>query len=58
MRKLGPIFLKFIRSHPAATHIIPATSKLHHMQDNMMANFGAVPDAKQREEMLRTFEAL
>jgi diketogulonate reductase-like aldo/keto reductase len=54
----GQFFLKFILSHPAATNIIPATSKLHHMQDNMMANFGAVPDAKQREEMLRAFEGL
>ncbi len=54
----GQFFLKFILSHPAATNIIPATSKLHHMQDNMMANFGPVPDAKQREEMLRTFEGL
>ncbi|MFT6955786.1 MAG: diketogulonate reductase-like aldo/keto reductase [Halieaceae bacterium] len=54
----GQFFLKFILSHPASTNIIPATSKLHHMQDNMMASFGTVPDAKQREEMLRTFESL
>jgi len=53
----GQFFLKFILAHPAVTNIIPATSKLHHMQDNMMANFGAVPDAEQREEMLRVFKA-
>jgi len=51
----GQFFLKFILAHPAVTNIIPATSKPHHMQDNMMANFGAVPDAAQREEMLRVF---
>ena len=53
----GQFFLKFILAHPAVTNIIPATSKLHHMEDNMMANVGAVPDAAQREEMLRVFNA-
>ncbi len=51
-------FLKFILAHPAVTCIIPATSKLHHMTDNMQANFGPVPDAGQRTEMLRLFGAL
>ncbi len=54
----GQFFLKFIVGHPAVTNIIPATSKVHHMVDNMGANHGAVPDADQRVEMLRAFEAL
>jgi diketogulonate reductase-like aldo/keto reductase len=54
----GQFYLKFILGHPAVTCIIPATSKPHHMQDNMGANRGPVPDAKQREEMLRAFQAL
>jgi diketogulonate reductase-like aldo/keto reductase len=54
----GQFYLKFILGHPAVTCIIPATSKIHHMQDNMQANFGRVPDAAQREEMLRIFESL
>lgn len=54
----GQFFLKFIVGHPAVTCLIPATSKVHHMQDNMGANVGPVPDSKQREEMLRVFEAL
>jgi diketogulonate reductase-like aldo/keto reductase len=54
----GQFFLKFILAHPAATCIIPATAKAKHMTDNMQANFGAVPDAAQRTEMLRVFEAL
>lgn len=54
----GQFFLKFILSHPAVTCVIPATSKAHHMQDNMQANFGAVPDTGQRAEMLRFFESL
>ena len=54
----GQFFLKFILGHPAATCIIPATSKVHHMADNMQANFGRVPDEKQRAQMLRIFEKL
>jgi diketogulonate reductase-like aldo/keto reductase len=54
----GQFFLKFIMGHPAATCVIPATSKVHHMQDNMKANFGRLPDKRQRTEMLRVFESL
>ncbi len=54
----GQFFLKFITSHPAATCVIPATSKLQHMQDNMKANFGPLPDSRQREEMIRAFGSL
>ena len=54
----GQFFLKFILAHPAVTCIIPATSKVKHMVDNMGANVGRVPDAEQRAEMLRVFESL
>ena len=54
----GQFYLKFILGHPAASCVIPATSKVHHMEDNMMANFGKLPDADQRAEMLRVFESL
>ncbi|MEP5764051.1 MAG: aldo/keto reductase [Halieaceae bacterium] len=54
----GQFFLKFIIGHPAVTCLIPATSKVHHMRDNMGANFGAVPDASQRREMLKIYQAL
>lgn len=54
----GQFFLKFILAHPATTNIIPATSKAHHMIDNMKANFGRVPDASQRQEMIRLFQSL
>jgi aryl-alcohol dehydrogenase-like predicted oxidoreductase len=54
----GQFFLKFILAHPAVTCLIPATSKVHHMQDNMGANFGPVPDATQRKEMLGIYDAL
>jgi len=51
-------YLKWILGHPAVTCIIPATASVAHMQDNMRANFGPVPDAGQRSEMLRIFESL
>lgn len=54
----GQFFLKWILGHPAVTNVIPATSRVHHMQDNMQANFGPLPDGRQRAEMLRVFTAL
>lgn len=54
----GQFFLKFILGHPAVTCVIPATASPAHMADNMLANFGRVPDQAQRGEMLRIFESL
>jgi diketogulonate reductase-like aldo/keto reductase len=51
-------YLKYILGHPAVTCIIPATASVRHMIDNMQANFGPVPDAQQRGEMLRVFQQL
>jgi aryl-alcohol dehydrogenase-like predicted oxidoreductase len=50
-------FLKFVVSHPAVTCAIPATSKLHHMQDNMGAGFGRLPDADTRNRMIARYES-
>jgi diketogulonate reductase-like aldo/keto reductase len=47
----GQFFLKFIVGHPAVTCVIPATSKPHHMIDNLGAGFGAMPDAATRRKM-------
>ena len=54
----GQFFLKFIVSHPAVTCVIPATSKVHHMADNMGAGFGRLPEAKQRKRMLEYYQSL
>jgi diketogulonate reductase-like aldo/keto reductase len=54
----GQFFLKFVVSHPAVTCAIPATSKPHHMMDNMGAGFGRLPDAALRKKMLAHFESL
>jgi diketogulonate reductase-like aldo/keto reductase len=54
----GQFFLKYIIGHPAVTCLIPATSKLHHMTDNMGANRGVIPDTSQRREMLKLYQSL
>lgn len=51
-------FLKFVVSHPAVTCAIPATSKPAHMQENMGAAYGRLPDAALRRRMLGHFQAL
>jgi diketogulonate reductase-like aldo/keto reductase len=50
--------LKFVVSHPAVTCAIPATSRIDHMQENMGALHGRLPDAALRERMIRYVESL
>lgn len=47
----GQFFLKFIVSHPAVTCVIPATSNIKHMIDNLGAGAGELPDAAMRKRM-------
>lgn len=54
----GQFFLKFIVSHPAVSCAIPATSKPHHMADNLQAGFGPMPDPAVRKRMAEYFESL
>jgi diketogulonate reductase-like aldo/keto reductase len=54
----GQFFLKFIISHPAVTCVIPATSKPHHMADNLGAGFGNIPDPPMRKRMADYFASL
>jgi len=54
----GQFFLKYIVSHPAVTCVIPATSKLHHLQDNLAAGSGRLPDAAIRKQMEKYFAAI
>ena len=50
--------LKFIVSHPAVTCVIPATSQVAHMEENMGALHGPLPDPDMRARMVRHIEAL
>jgi len=54
----GQFFLKFIISHPAVTCVIPATSKVHHMVDNLAAGQGILPDPAMRKRMSDFFASL
>ena len=50
--------LKFIVSHPAVTCAIPATSRVDHVQENMAAASGPLPDAALRRRMAAHAEQL
>jgi diketogulonate reductase-like aldo/keto reductase len=54
----GQFFLKFIISLPAVTCVIPATSKPHHMRDNLEAGFGPLPDDAMRQRMIAYMASL
>jgi aryl-alcohol dehydrogenase-like predicted oxidoreductase len=47
--------LKWVVSHPAVTCVIPATNNPQHLEDNMGAGFGRLPDAKTRQRMAALF---
>ncbi|MGI9413316.1 MAG: aldo/keto reductase, partial [Hyphomicrobiales bacterium] len=51
-------FLKFVVSHPAVTCAIPATSRVDHMEENMGAARGRLPDADMRKRMIAHIESL
>jgi aryl-alcohol dehydrogenase-like predicted oxidoreductase len=51
-------FLKWIVANPAVTCVIPATNKLSHLEDNMGAGIGPLPDAKIRERMVEFVSSL
>jgi len=54
----GQFFLKYVIAHPAVTCVIPATSKVNHLVDNMGAGRGRLPDAAMRARMVAYFESL
>ena len=45
------LFLKYIVSHPAVTCVIPGTSKVKHMRDNVLGGTGPLPDKEQRKQL-------
>ena len=54
----GQFFLKYILGHPAVTCVIPATSKPHHLVDNMGAGVGKLPDGATRRKMVQYVDRL
>jgi aryl-alcohol dehydrogenase-like predicted oxidoreductase len=51
-RSWAEFFLKWIVGHPAVTCAIPATSNLGHLEDNMRAAVGRLPDENARRKMI------
>jgi aryl-alcohol dehydrogenase-like predicted oxidoreductase len=54
----GQFFLKYIISHPAITVAIPGTRQVRHVDDNIGAALGRLPDAAERRRMEQWFDAL
>lgn len=54
----GQFFLKWILGHPAVTCVIPGTSRRAHLEDNVQAGMGRLPDAAMRRRMLAYFQQL
>lgn len=54
----GQYFLKFILSNPRVTCVIPGTSRVKHLLDNMGAGYGVLPDANAREKMVGYLEGI
>lgn len=46
------LFLKFILSNPAVTCVIPGTSKVTHLLDNLQAGSGRLPNADHKNKMI------
>ena len=51
-------FLKFIISHPSVTAAIPGTSNPDHMNENILAAYGKLPDTAARNKMADLFASL
>jgi diketogulonate reductase-like aldo/keto reductase len=45
------LLLKYILAEPAVTCVIPATRNPEHMQDNLAAGFGRLPDREHRQRI-------
>ena len=51
-------FLKWILGHPAVTCAIPGTSRVAHLNDNLSAARGRLPDEAMRAKMLGHLQSL
>jgi len=51
-------FLKWIVANSAVTCAIPATDKPHHLEDNIQAGIGPLPDVKIRRRMVELVSSL
>jgi aryl-alcohol dehydrogenase-like predicted oxidoreductase len=54
----GQFFIKYLLGEPAITAVIPGTGNPEHMNDNLAAGRGRVPDAAERRRMVEYFASL
>lgn len=54
----GQFFLKYSISHPAVTVAIPGTRQVRHVNDNLGAAMGRLPDASQRRRQEQLIDSL
>ena len=52
------LVLKFIVSHPAVTTVIPATTRVDHVRENLAAAAGPMPDPSMRQRIAAHVQAL
>lgn len=52
------VFLKYVLGHPAVTCAIPGSTQAAHVEDNLGAARGRMPDATLRQAMARYFDAI
>jgi diketogulonate reductase-like aldo/keto reductase len=57
-RSWAQFFLKWIVANSAVTCVIPATDKPRHLEENMQAGIGRLPDAKTRQQMRQFISGL
>jgi diketogulonate reductase-like aldo/keto reductase len=58
IKSWAQFFLKFILSHHAVTCTIPGTSKANHLEENLNAGSGLMPDEKIRQKMISHFKSM
>ena len=58
IRSWAQYFLKFVLGHPAVTCVLPATRVPVHMDENLEAGRGPVPDEAMRRRMVEYFHEL
>lgn len=51
-------FIKYVLGHPAVTVVTPATSKVHHLVDNLAGGTGRLPDEAARRRMAAYIDGL
>jgi diketogulonate reductase-like aldo/keto reductase len=56
-RSWAQLFLKYILAEPAVTCVIPATGNPDHMNDDLGAGFGRLPDTSQRQQIRDLWDA-